>query len=96
MMVHLDAVFLQLLFKRNGRSVGFVKLRNYDASDVQSPLRQYVHNTETVFVVGDSYVGTQLVFSNVCSVDYDDDFHLVLDGGQHPNLAVRLKSRQNS
>ena len=47
---------------------------------------ELVAQAQHVFVVGDAEVGTNLVLLNVVGTDYDDDFQLVAQLGEHAQL----------
>ena len=54
-----------------------------------------VHQPQGVLLIGNAQIAAHLVFLNVLGVDDQHDFHLILQGLQHANLAVRLKARQH-
>ena len=56
---------------------------------------EFVAEPEHVHVVGDAQVGPHLALLDVCGTDDYHYFRAVAQLGQHPELAVRLETREN-
>jgi len=56
---------------------------------------EHVHQPQHVLVIADAQVAADLLLFDVSGADGHHDLHLVPDGGQHPDLAVRLEPRQH-
>ena len=67
-----------------------------DAAHVQVHAAENVDQTQHVLLVGDPQIAAGLVLLNGHGVDGDDDLHVVLELLEHPDLAVRLKARQDA
>ena len=68
---------------------------DHHAAHIQPPAPELVDKPEHVAVVGDAQVPPDLVLLNVAGVDGDDDFRLVPELLQHPQLAVRLEAGEH-
>ena len=63
---------------------------------VKSQPPEHVDEPQHVLIVADAQIATGLVLFDVSGTDGDDDLHVVPDGLQHPDLAVRLEARQHT
>ena len=93
--VNLDAQRLQTLLEGQCHRLT-LEAGHHDAADIKSKAAKDVDQAQHVHVVGDAQVAANLVLLDVGGVDGDDDLNLLLELQQHPQLAVRLKSRQDA
>ena len=63
---------------------------------IEAKVAEHVDETQHIGVVADAQIAAHLVLFNVTGADGDDDLHVVLQGLQHPDLAVRLEARQHA
>ena len=94
MAVNADSHVLQLALEQVSRRLSAV-LGDDHASHVKSLVGKCLNESEHVHVVGDAQIVAHLVLFNVRRVDGDDDFRLVSQLKQHPQLAVRGKAGKN-
>jgi hypothetical protein len=76
------------------RSTLAVILGDDDAADIQADCGKSVDLAENLLIVGDAEIATDLVFFDVAGIDDNDDLGLILELRQHPDLGIRLESRQ--
>ena len=70
-------------------------MSNHNASHVKTLIRVGLNQAENIHVIGNSEIGTDFVFLNVCRVDGDDDFSLICKLKKHAQLTVRCKAREH-
>ena len=63
---------------------------------IEAKVAEHVDEPQHIGVVADAQIAAHLVLFNVTGADGDDDLHVVLQGLQHPDLAVRLEARQHA
>ena len=68
---------------------------HHHAAHIEAHAPEDVDQPQHVVVIGDAQVPPDLVFLDVCGVDGNEDLHVVLQLLEHPDLAVRLESRQH-
>ena len=95
MIVGLDAHAVEALVVGGGAGLSAV-VGDDDARNHEAALHEGLAQAQHVLVVGDAEVAAFLVFLNINSADDDDDFGIVLQLGEHLELAVGLKSRQDT
>ena len=67
----------------------------HHAAHVQIHTPEDVDQPQHVLVIRDAQIAPDLVFLNVRGIDGNDDFHILLELLEHPDLAVRRKARQH-
>ena len=93
MAIYLEAKSLQFLLVCYGIRLVF-KAGEHHAADIKTIAAEGVYQTQDVHIVSDAQITAALALFDVVSVDGDDDFRLVLELEEHPNLVVRGKARQ--
>ena len=68
---------------------------HHHTAHIEAHAPEDVDQPQHVVVIGDAQVPPDLVFLDVCGVDGNEDLHVVLQLLEHPDLAVRLESRQH-
>ena len=95
MTVDLDAEVVKLVLELHRLSLTAV-MREHDRAHKQLHAPERVDKPQHVEVVGNAEVAAYLVLFESFRADDNDDFRLFLEVKQHFELAVGLKSRQNS
>ena len=69
---------------------------NADAAHIEVLGLEDSLQAEQIGIVGDSQIAAHLILFDILRADYDNDLYLIGQLHQHPQLAVRLKARQNT
>ena len=64
-------------------------------ANIKAQAPENIHEPQHVLIVADAQVAPDLLLLDVSGADDHHDLHVVPDGGQHADLAVRLESRQH-
>ena len=91
MSVHLHAQRFQLFLVGDGTGLSR-KLGEAHTAYIEAIAAECINQSEHVQIIGDAQIGAHLIFLDVCGVDNNYNFRLVLELYQHVNLAVRLKA----
>ena len=79
-----------------GRGAGLaVAVRDDHRTHIQSATLEHLAQAQHILIVGDADVAAHLVLLNVDGTDDNDDFGIVFQLHQHPQLAVGLETRQH-
>ena len=62
---------------------------------IKAQTPEHIRQAQHIIVVADAQIAAHLALFNVSGADGDDDLHLVLQGGQHTNLAVGPEAGQH-
>ena len=73
-----------------------VEAGQHHAGNIQTQLPENADQTDHIPIIGDAQIPTDLILFDICRIDGNHHLHLLLQLQQHPQLAVRLKARQNS
>ena len=95
MAVDPDAERLQLFLVGDGGGLA-CEAGQDDASDHQAVCPEFICETEQVHVVGDAEIAADLVLLDIARVNGDNNFTLIPQLAQHPDLGVRLKARKDA
>ena len=68
---------------------------DHHAADKEAPVLELRAEPKDIHVIGDAVVGPHLVLLYVIGTDDNDDLRAVAELLEHPQLAVRLESRQD-
>ena len=66
------------------------------AAHIQAHGAEGIDEPQHVLVVGDTQIAAYFVLFDVRRVDRDDDLHILLQGAEHTDLAVWLKTRKHT
>ena len=78
-----------------GRRLAVVTVHNH-AAHIQLHTPENVDQTKNIVIVGDAQITAHLVLLDISGVNGNDDLNILFQLLQHPDLAVRLKARQNA
>ena len=92
--VGLDAHLLELGLVSFGAGLT-VEMGDHHAADQEAPVLELRAEPQDIHVIGDAVVGPHLVLLYVIGTDDNDDLRAVAELLEHPQLAVRLESRQD-
>ena len=67
---------------------------NADTSHIQVLGFKDRFQTKQIGIIGNPKITAYFIFLNILCADNDHDFHLICQLHQHPQFAVRLKSRK--
>ncbi|CDA61464.1 uncharacterized protein BN513_01225 [Clostridium sp. CAG:169] len=95
MAVDLDAQRFQPLLKGNSDRLT-LEAGHHNAADIQPKAAEDVDQAQNVDIIGDAQVAADFIFFNIGSVDDHHHLHLFFELEEHPQLAVRLKTRKNT
>ena len=93
--VGLDAKPFEALAESNGAALAVIVGYHHRAHH-ESPVLELAAKAQDILVVGYAEVVADFVFLDVDRADYNDDFCLVAQLLEHPQLAVGLESGQNA
>ena len=93
-MIHPDAHSFQTGLESRGHGLT-VEPGKHHAGNIQSQLPENINQADHIPVIGDAQILPDFALFNIPGIDGNHHLHLVLHLQQHPQLAVRLKSRKH-